>query len=145
MTEKTFAMIKPDAVKNKNIGKIITMIEQNSFKIQHMEKLQLTKEKARQFYAVHKERPFYQELVEFVISGPVIVMELEKESAIKAWRNLMGATDPTKADNDTIRKLFGTDIGSNAVHGSDAPETAQQELRLFFFNTSTPSFNRKVQ
>lgn len=132
MAETTFAMIKPDAVKDKNVGKIITMIEDNTFEIVRMRKVKLSKDLAKEFYAVHKERPFFDDLVEFVTSGPVIVMALEKENAIKAWRDLMGATNPEEAEEGTIRKKFGTNIGSNAVHGSDAPETAQTELSLIF-------------
>lgn len=132
MMQKTFAMIKPDAVAAKNAGKIIDVIEKNGFTILRMEKIQLSKEKAAEFYAVHKERPFFGELVEFVTSGPVIVMALEKENGVLAWRDLMGATDPLKAAEGTIRKMFGKNIGNNATHGSDAPETAQVELGLFF-------------
>jgi len=134
MVEKTFAMIKPDAVKNKVVGKIITMIEDNGFDILRMRKVELTADKATEFYAVHKERPFFGELVEFVTSGPVIIMALEKDNAIKAWRDLMGATNPAEAAEGTIRKKFGTNIGSNAAHGSDAPETANTELALMFPN-----------
>lgn len=130
--ERTFAMIKPDAIAAHNSGKIIDMIEQNGFTILGMEKTKLSKEKAQTFYAVHKDRPFFGELVDFVTSGPVIIMCLEKDDAIKSWRNLMGATDPANAAEGTMRKLFGTDVGHNAVHGSDAPETAKQELTLFF-------------
>jgi len=130
--ERTFALIKPDAVAAKNSGKIIDIIEKNGFTIVGMKKMQLSKEMAEKFYAVHKERPFFGELVTFVTSGPVIALALEKEGAVKAWRDLMGATDPLKADQGTIRKQFGTSIGSNATHGSDAPETAQVELALFF-------------
>jgi nucleoside-diphosphate kinase len=132
MVEKTFAMIKPDAVKNKVVGKIITMIEDNGFDIVRMKKVVLDADKATEFYAVHKERPFFGELVEFVTSGPVIIMALEKENAIKAWRDLMGATNPADAAEGTIRKKFGTSIGNNVVHGSDAPETAKTELALMF-------------
>ena len=132
MIERTFAMIKPDAVAAKNSGKIIDMIESNGFTILEMRKMKLSKTKAEEFYAVHKDRPFFGELVSFVTSGPVIVMALERDNAVKAWRDLMGATDSRKAEKGTIRNLFGTDIGSNAAHGSDAPETAQQELKLFF-------------
>ncbi|GMU19050.1 MAG: nucleoside diphosphate kinase [Candidatus Babeliales bacterium] len=130
--ERTFAMIKPDAVAAKNSGKIIDMIEAHGFTIVGMKKTQLDKNKAEEFYAVHKERPFFAELVSFVTSGPVILLALEKENAVKAWRDLMGATDSRKADKGTIRNLFGTDIGKNATHGSDAAETAQVELELFF-------------
>lgn len=132
VVERTFAMIKPDAVAAKNSGKIIDAIEQHGFTIVGMRKLHMSKETAQEFYAVHKERPFYGELVDFVASGPVIVMMLEKENAIKAWRDLMGATDPVKADVGTLRKQFGASIGSNAVHGSDAADTAQVELTIFF-------------
>lgn len=134
MVERTFAMIKPDAVAARNAGKIIDLIESNGFTIVGMEKTKLSKDKAGIFYAVHKERPFYSELVDFVSSGPVVLLALEKEGAIAGWRDLMGATDPLKAAPGTIRKLFGTHVGANATHGSDAPETAQQELALFFPN-----------
>jgi len=134
MIQRTFAMIKPDAVAAKNSGKIIDLIEKNGFTIVGMEKIQLSKEKASEFYSVHKERPFFGELVEFVISGPVIVMALEKENGVLAWRDLMGATDPLKAAEGTIRKIFGKNIGNNATHGSDAVETAHVELGLFFPN-----------
>ena len=97
-----------------------------------MRKVVLDADKATEFYAVHKDRPFFGELVEFVTSGPVIIMALEKENAIKAWRDLMGATNPAEAAEGTIRKKFGTSIGNNAVHGSDAPETAKTELALMF-------------
>lgn len=132
MMERTFAMIKPDAVAAKNSGKIIDLIEQNGFTIVGMRKMTIDKSKAEQFYAVHKERPFFGELVSFVTSGPVVVLALEKDNAVKAWRDLMGATDSRKAEKGTIRNLFGTDIGKNAAHGSDAPETAKTELALFF-------------
>lgn len=130
--ERTFAMIKPDAVAAKNSGKIIDLIEKNGFTILRMEKKQLSPQLVETFYAVHKERPFFNEMVSFIVSGPVIIMALEKENAVKAWRDLMGATDPNKADAGTVRKLFGTSIGNNAAHGSDASETAMQELALFF-------------
>lgn len=132
VVERTFAMIKPDAVAAGNTGKIIDIIEKNGFTIVGMEKVQLSKDKAATFYAVHKARPFFGELVEFVTSGPVVLLALQKDGAIKAWRDLMGATDPLKAEPGTIRKLFGTNVGVNATHGSDAPETAQEELTLFF-------------
>jgi len=132
MNERTFAMIKPDAVAAKNSGKIIDMIEQHGFTILGMQKLAIDKKKAEEFYAVHKERPFFGELVSFVTSGPVVVIALERDNAVKAWRDLMGATDSRKADKGTIRNLFGTDIGKNAAHGSDSVENAQLELKLFF-------------
>jgi nucleoside-diphosphate kinase len=130
--ERTFAMIKPDAVAAKHTGDIISAIEQDGFTIVKMRKEQLTKEKAQQFYAVHKAKPFFNELVDFVTSGPVVLMMLERENAIAQWRKLMGATDPVKAEENTLRKKFGTDIGHNAVHGSDAPQTAKEELAIFF-------------
>ncbi len=130
--EKTFAIIKPDAVKAKNAGKIINRIEKEGFEILGMKKIHLSKDQAEQFYAVHKERPFYGELVEFMTSGPVVVMTLQKENAIKAWRDLMGATDPAEAGENTLRKLYGSNKGENATHGSDAPETAAEEIKFFF-------------
>jgi len=132
--ERTFAIIKPDAVKAKNAGAIIDMIEKNGFEILRMEKIHLSKDKAEGFYSVHKGKPFFDELIEYVTSGPVIVMALEKENAIQAWRDLMGCTDSTKAAPGTIRNLFGTSKGINAAHGSDAPETALQEIKYFFGN-----------
>lgn len=130
--ERTFAIIKPDAVAAKNSGKIIDMIEAHGFNIVGMRKMQLTKELAEKFYAVHSARPFFGELTSFISSGPVIVMVLEKENAIADWRKLMGETNPANAAAGTLRKLFGTNIGDNAVHGSDAAETASFELGLFF-------------
>ena len=132
MIERTFAMIKPDAVKNRISGKIITIIEDNGFDILRLVKGQLTKEMAELFYDVHQGKPFFNDLVSFVTSGPVVIMALEKENAITDWRNLMGATDPKKAAPGTIRNMFCTDISENAVHGSDSPETAMRELALFF-------------
>lgn len=130
--ERTLAIIKPDAVSKKLAGKIIDMVEEHGFNILRMQKLKMAEDHGREFYAVHKERPFYGELVEFISSGPVVVMALEKDNAIKAWRDLMGATNPAEAADGTIRKLYAESIGKNAVHGSDAPETAAQELRFFF-------------
>ena len=132
MIEKTFAIIKPDAVKAKHIGNIISRIEQEGFNILEMRKMHISKAQAAEFYAVHNSKPFFAELVEFMTSGPVVVMALEKENAIKAWRDLMGATNPEKAAPNTLRKLYGKNVGSNATHGSDAPETAKVELALFF-------------
>ena len=132
MMEKTFAIIKPDAVKAKNSGKIIDLIEQNGFNIVKLEKITMTQEQAKTFYAVHKDKPFFQEVVDFMCSGPVIVMALEKSGAVDGWRTLMGSTNPEKADAGTIRKLFGTDIMKNATHGSDSAENAKIELEFFF-------------
>ena len=132
MAERTFAIIKPDAVAAKNSGKIIDLIEQKGFTILRLHKVMLPKESAEVFYAVHKDKPFFQELVEFISSGPIMILALEKDNAIKDWRELMGATNPEEASEGTIRKLYGTNIGHNATHGSDAPETAAQEVGLFF-------------
>lgn len=130
--EQTFAIIKPDAVAAKNAGKIIDMIESNGFNILRMDKVHWDKSDAEQFYAIHKERPFFGELVEFMTSGPVVMMVLEKNNAIAAWRDLMGATNPAQAAEGTIRKLFGANIGNNATHGSDAAETANLEIGQFY-------------
>ena len=132
MLERTLAIIKPDAVSHQDSGMIIQLIELNKFSIVRMQKIQMTKQQAEQFYAVHKERPFYQELVDTMISGPVILMALEKENAITDWRDFMGATDPAQAAPGTIRKMFGKHIGSNAAHGSDGPDTAKTEVSFFF-------------
>ncbi len=130
--QMTLGIIKPGAVRDGYSGIIISLIEQNTFTIKHLQKLQLTKQQAEEFYAVHKDRPFYQELVSTMTDGPVIVMALERENAISAWRELMGATNPAEANLGSLRKMFGRDIGHNAVHGSDAPETAKVELTFFF-------------
>ncbi|MBX9830529.1 nucleoside-diphosphate kinase [Candidatus Babeliales bacterium] len=130
--EHTLAIIKPDAVKAHNSGKIIDRIEQEGFEIVGMKKINLSLAQAQSFYAVHKERPFYGELVEFMTSGPVVVMALAKDNAVKAWRDLMGATNPAQAESNTIRKLYGASVGENATHGSDAPETAAEEVKFFF-------------
>ncbi|HEV7620275.1 MAG TPA: nucleoside-diphosphate kinase, partial [Flavisolibacter sp.] len=128
----TFAMIKPDAVDQKNAGKIIDIIEKNGFEIVRMHKAIIAKDLAEEFYAVHKDKPFFIELVEFIISNPVIIMALHKKDAVNEWRTLIGATNPTQAEPGTIRHSFGTSIGNNAVHGSDSSETAVAELELFF-------------
>lgn len=130
--ERTLAIIKPDAVASGQSGTIIEIIELNKFMITRMQKMQLTKKQAEIFYDIHKDKPFYGELVDGVIKGPVIVMALEADNAIAGWRELMGATDPKKAAMGTIRRMFGVHIGSNAAHGSDAPETAKKELAFFF-------------
>lgn len=132
MVEKTLAIIKPDAVSHKDSGMIISLIELNKFTILRMQKMELTTKQAELFYDIHKERPFFRELVETMTQGPVIVLALEKEDAIRQWRDLMGPTDPLKAPPGTLRRMFGTSIGSNATHGSDAPETAKNELAFFF-------------
>lgn len=132
LTKLTFAMIKPDAVAAKNSGKIIDMIENNGFEIVRMQKVIIAADLAEEFYAEHKEKPFFGELVEFVISAPVIIMALHKENAIADWRELIGATDPAKATAGTIRNLYGANIGNNAVHGSLDSESAATELEMFF-------------
>ena len=134
MVETTFAMIKPDAVRGGNSGKIIDMIEDNGFTITHMKKIHMSPEQAQELYAVHKERPFFGEMVEFITSAPLIVMALENENAIKAWRDLMGATNPADANAGTVRKRFGESIGNNAAHGSDSSDNAKLELGIFFPN-----------
>jgi nucleoside-diphosphate kinase len=130
--ERTFAIIKPDAVERNLAGKIITKIEDAGFKIVGMKKIHLTKAQAEGFYYVHKERPFFNDLCSFMSRSPVIVMVLEKEGAIAAWRNLMGATNPANAEPGTIRKEFAKNIEENSSHGSDAPETAAFEIPYFF-------------
>jgi nucleoside-diphosphate kinase len=130
--ERTFAIIKPDAVKAKHTGQIIQRIEESGFQIRAMRMVNLTQAEAEGFYAVHRERPFFPSLTKFMSSGPAVVMALEAPDAIKKWRTLMGATDPAKADAGTLRKEFGTSIENNATHGSDAPDTAAFELGYFF-------------
>ena len=131
-TELTFAIIKPDAVRARTAGKILSRIEEAGFTIKALRLQHLTRKEAEGFYAVHRERPFFASLTEFMSSGPCIVMALEAPDAIKKWRTLMGATDPGKADAGTLRKDFGASIEHNATHGSDAPETAAFELGYFF-------------
>lgn len=128
----TFAIIKPDAVRAGNIGLIIQRITDNGFKIRAMKLMHMSKGIAEGFYAVHRERPFFGELVEFMSSGPCVVMALEKEHAVQEWRDLMGPTDSTKAPKGTIRGDFGTSVGENACHGSDSAENARIELSYFF-------------
>ena len=130
--QRTLAIIKPDAVAAGNIGVIINEIEKNGFQITAMKVLHLTTSQAEGFYAVHRERPFFGDLVEFMTEGPVVTMILQKENAIVDWRNLMGATDPAKAEEGTIRKKYGASLQNNATHGSDAEETAAFETRYFF-------------
>jgi nucleoside-diphosphate kinase len=132
MTEQTLAIIKPDAVKKNIIGKIIQRIEDEGFKISALKMLHLTKDEAKGFYIVHKARPFYESLTDFMSSGPVVVMALERENAISHWRLVMGATDPAQAEPGTLRHAYGFSVERNAVHGSDAPETAEWELNYFF-------------
>ena len=130
--EKTLAIIKPDAIKKKLAGKIIDRIYNKNFNIARLKMLHIQENQAKEFYKVHAERPFFNDLVKYMTSGPVIVAVLEKENAIKDWRNLMGATNPAEATEGTIRKDFGKNIEANAVHGSDSPETASIEVPFFF-------------
>src|SRR5512133_974349 len=133
--QRTFGIIKPDAVRKKVTGKIINKIEDSGLCVVAIKKMHLSKTQAQAFYAVHKERTFYNDLVNFMISGPVFVMVMEGDEAISAWRTIMGATDPSKAADGTLRKLFASSVQENAVHGSDAPETAAQEIKFFFADT----------
>jgi nucleoside-diphosphate kinase len=128
----TFAIIKPDAVRAGNTGKIIQRINDNGFKIRALKMIHMTKPVAEGFYAVHRERPFFGELVTFMTSGPSVVLALEKDNAVQSWRDLMGPTDSTKAPKGTIRGDFGTDVQENATHGSDSAENARIELSYFF-------------
>src|SRR5204862_4690897 len=132
MSERTLAIIKPDAVSRRLAGKIIARIEDAGFQIRAMRRVRLSKQEAEGFYAVHRERPFFASLTDFMSSGAAIVMVLEAPDAIRKWRTLMGATDPGKADPGTIRKEFAQSIERNATHGSDAPETAAVEIAYFF-------------
>lgn len=131
-TNKTLTMIKPTAYKNKCAGKIIQKIYDAGFHIAAMKITKLSKEDAQEFYAVHKGRPFYDELVEFMSSGPIIAAILEKENAVEDYRTLIGATNPAEAAEGSIRKECGTNVGENAVHGSDSDENAEIEAKFFF-------------
>ena len=130
--ERTFAIIKPDAVEARKAGQILARIEAAGFTIHAMRLHHLSKKEAEGFYAVHRERPFFGGLTDFMSSGPCVLLALEAPDAIKKWRGTMGATDPAKADAGTLRKDFGSNIERNATHGSDAPETAAFELGYFF-------------
>ncbi|HEY9361719.1 MAG TPA: nucleoside-diphosphate kinase [Chitinophagaceae bacterium] len=132
MSNRTFTMIKPDAMKNGYAGAILDHIIKGGFRIAALKMTKLSAERAGEFYAVHKERPFYGELVEFMSSGAIIAAILEKDNAVADFRKLIGATDPSKADEGTIRKLFATSMGENAVHGSDSDENAKIEGDFFF-------------
>lgn len=133
-TNRTFTMIKPDGVESGNIGNIIQAITSNGFKIIAMKYTRLSKAQAEQFYLVHKERPFYGELVDYMISGPIVAAILEKDDAVASFRKLIGATDPAQADAGTIRKLYAESKAKNAVHGSDSDENAEVEGNFFFSN-----------
>jgi nucleoside-diphosphate kinase len=132
MTERTFSILKPDATERNLTGAINAVIEKAGLRIVAQKRIRMTREQAETFYAVHKERPFFGELVEFMTSGPVVVQVLEGEGAIAKHREVMGATNPANAAEGTIRKLFAKSVGENSVHGSDAPETAAVEIAQFF-------------
>jgi nucleoside-diphosphate kinase len=128
----TFGIVKPDAVRAGKTGRIIQRITDEGFTIRAMKLIHMTRREAEGFYAVHRERPFFADLTKFMSSAPCVVMVMERESAFKAWRDLMGATDPAKADAGTLRKEFGASLGENAVHGSDSEENANTEIAYFF-------------
>ncbi len=130
--ERTFSIIKPDAVEKKKAGAILALLEESGFTILACKRMKLTREVAEGFYAVHKERPFFGELVTFMTRSPVFVAVLEREDAVAQYRKVMGATDPAKAESNTIRKKFGANVGENAVHGSDSLENAKIEIAYFF-------------
>lgn len=130
--EQTLGIIKPDAVEKQHIGAILAMVEQSGLAIRGMRLEHLSLEQAQGFYAEHKERPFFGELVEFMTRGPVVLLRLEGDNAVASWRALMGATDPAKAEQGTIRAKFGANIGENAVHGSDSASASEREIRFFF-------------
>jgi nucleoside-diphosphate kinase len=130
--QTTFSIIKPDAVSTGKAGKILAVLEANGFRIAAIRMVKLSQSQAEGFYAVHRERPFFGSLVKFMTEGPVVVMALQREDAVKKLREVMGATNPANAGDGTIRKLYAESIERNAIHGSDAPETAAEELRYFF-------------
>jgi len=130
--ERTFSILKPDATERNLTGAINTLIEKAGLRIVAQKRVRISRGRAEKFYAVHRERPFFGELVDFMISGPVVVQVLEGENAIAKYREVMGATDPAKAEAGTIRKLHARSIGENSVHGSDAPDTAKREIAQFF-------------
>ncbi|MEN9857892.1 MAG: nucleoside-diphosphate kinase [Bacteroidota bacterium] len=132
MSNRTFTMIKPDAFKKGHSGAILDRIIKEGFKIKALKMLHLSKDKAGEFYAIHRERPFYGELVEFMSSGPIIAAILEKENAVDTFRKLIGATNPAAAEEGTIRKLFASSVGENAIHGSDSDDNAAIESAFFF-------------
>lgn len=130
--ERTFSIIKPDAVKSGKAGLVLAKLEEHGFRVLGLRMVHLSKETAERFYGVHKERPFFGSLVTFMSEGPAIVMALEREDAVKKLREVMGATNPANAAEGTVRKLYADSIERNAIHGSDAPETAKEELAFFF-------------
>jgi nucleoside-diphosphate kinase len=140
--ERTFSIVKPDAVAKNAIGKVVGCLEEGGLRIVAQKMIKMTPEQARGFYAVHKERPFFNDLVAFMTEGPCVVQVLEGESAISRNREIMGATNPEEAAGGTIRKLVGTNIERNACHGSDAPETAQTEIAFFFSESELAALSR---
>jgi len=132
MVEKTLAIIKPDAIKKKVLGKILQRIEEEEFLISGLKMLHLTKEEAQGFYIVHKDKHFYDPLTDFMSSGEIVILVLEREDAISHWRKVMGATDPALAESGTLRQMFGSSVERNSVHGSDGPETAEWEIDYFY-------------
>ncbi len=132
MSNRTLAIIKPDAVNDKHIGEIITLISKAGFKVKALKMVRLSEDAAKSFYEVHKERPFYKDLVEYMTSGPCVPIALEKENAVEDYRKLIGATDPAQADEGTVRKLYAQSKQYNAVHGSDSDENAAKEIAFFF-------------
>ena len=132
MDNITFAIIKPDAVKNNNTGKIYNHIIESGFNISAAKLINMSKHQAEHFYYIHKDRPFYNELTDFMSSGKCMVLALNKENAVNEWRDTIGATNPNEAKKGTIRNLYGTDLGQNAVHGSDSNENAKKEIAFFF-------------
>lgn len=141
MSNKTLAIIKPDAVAKNSIGGIVAHIQNAGFKVNALKLTKLSPVQAGEFYAVHKERPFYNDLIAYMTSGPVVPIALEKENAVEEFRKLIGATDPLKADEGTIRKIYGVNIEANAIHGSDSDENAKNEI-LFFFSQSEIANNQ---
>jgi len=138
MSNRTFTMIKPDAVRNGHIGNILQMINADGFRIVAMKYIQISRQQAEKFYEIHKERPFYGELTEFMSSGPIVAAILEKDNAVTDFRKLIGATDPDKADEGTIRKKYATSLGENAIHGSDSDDNARIEGDFFFNGLERP-------
>ena len=132
MNNRTFAIIKPDAVKNKYTGKIYNHILESGFKIIAAKLMKISKTEAEGFYEIHKEKPFFQELTNFMSSNQSMLLVLEKKDAVNSWREVIGATNPSEADSGTIRKLYATSLGENAVHGSDSDENAKKEIAFFF-------------
>ena len=133
--EKTFAIIKPDAVKNGHTGNIYDRIQKFNFKIIGAKLLRMSQEQAEGFYRIHKERPFFNDLIKFMTSGPCMVLALEKENAVESWRKAIGSTNPQEAEEGTIRKDFASNVQENAVHGSDSNENAQKEIAFFFVDS----------